>query len=200
MSFIWNDENTARAVKLAAEGLSASHIAKQVGAPSRSSVLGRLWRRGVQLESRANFFKTDTLKSRQEQIEARRLEVKRLYLDQNLSATETAKLIGVTEKSVRNIANKNGWTKSPEVIRQNAVKAGKLRWVNYVPKNPVVVKKSDAELIAEFLAKKKVTKLPEGIACGLTQWESRLVTAYPAQSFRQQNQAMYGKGHKSKAA
>lgn len=200
MVFIWTDENTALAVKLAAEGLSATYIAKQVGAPSRSAVLGRLWRRGVQLESRASYFKTDTLKSRQEQIEARRLEVKRLYMDQNLSATETARIVGISEKAVRNIANKNGWAKSPEVIRQNAAKASRARWANHVPKRPIVVQKSDAELIADFLARKKITKLPEGIACGLTQWESRLVTAYPSQPFRKQNQAMYGAGHKEKAA
>ena len=43
-SSFWTPEMDARAQRLRSEGVSAGEIARLIGAPSRSAVLGRLWR------------------------------------------------------------------------------------------------------------------------------------------------------------
>lgn len=45
----WNEINTALALKLWTEGQSAQSVAKQIGAPSRNAVIGRMHRIGHKL-------------------------------------------------------------------------------------------------------------------------------------------------------
>lgn len=53
MSFIWTDENFARATKLYLGGMSCTQVAEAIGAPSRNSVIGKLSRKGVRRPEQA---------------------------------------------------------------------------------------------------------------------------------------------------
>lgn len=51
-SFNWNNDNISQLVTLYAKGYSAKEIAKQIGAPSRNSVIGKAWRLGLKSKCR----------------------------------------------------------------------------------------------------------------------------------------------------
>ena len=119
--------------------------------------------------------------------EAKREIVQREYIDLGKSASVVGAMMGLTERQVRKIAYSAGMVRSPEVARANAIANKPVRVPTVKPENAV----SDADLIADFIARKGVTKLADGIACGLTRWEGQLHTAYPANSFRQRNAADY---------
>lgn len=120
-------------------------------------------------------------------------DVKRLYIDEGKSAKECAELLNTTPNAIRRAKYKYKWERNPifrkinhhtkmasrsgEVARESARRAWQTRnpgRINpYGPKSD----KTDAELIAEAIAKGKVTILAPGIAAGLTRIEAALGTA-----------------------
>ena len=88
----------------------------------------------------------------------------------HLSQAAMASLLGVTIHAVRASMERNG------LRTRHAERKAELEALKAIPKP------SDAELVAIYLSTRKVTQLPPGQACGLTQWEGALWVAGPNSS------------------
>lgn len=188
--FVWTNERVAKAKELAHSGLTSPEIAAAMGT-TKGSVLGRLWREGVTLTG-VTIRKDRPIKrpkrGSSEETLALYAAVKREYIDAGRSATEVGRELGIPDNRVRQIAYNHGWKKSAEVVKQNTIRGNKQHRAkvrSFVMEKRVG--KSDEELIAEYMAKGTVTKLPDGIACGITTWEQSLHTAYPTPAFNPKN-------------
>lgn len=113
---------------------------------------------------------------------------KDLYCVQGLSSTEAGKILGCDGAVIRRKANRSGWVRDPQQRFGNAARVQRDRWSGHVavrsphkaapaPQESRLVHADDQALIADFLARKGVTKLEPGRACGLSEIE-RMFGAY----------------------
>jgi len=140
-----------------------------------------------------------------EDVEALANEVIQLYIHEGLTSVETGKRLGISDKAVRMICHKRGLKQPPghraanhqkALARINAARAlaprppkppkppkarAPRRAFQRPTEAPVAVEArvSDADLVAAFLARNKVTVCPDGIACGLSQIEQHWHAATP---------------------
>lgn len=129
--------------------------------------------------------------------EANKTKAHDLYIVRGLSALEAGKAIGVSDKAVRFLCARQGWKRDNAAIRKERAIAGTKARAERLkaeraarlaavpapaprpvkpPPPPKPISASDAELIAEFLAKKSATVLPTMYARGVTEIERRLGT------------------------
>jgi len=123
-----------------------------------------------------------------------------LYIVEGQPAAKVAEQLGVKALNVRVIAHASGWNRDPkhEVNNRNARRAPpkptkqQQRVIAELTQSRLIGA-SDAELIADFIARRGVTACEPGWACGLTQLETRLGAANPARQTiwekRQENAA-----------
>lgn len=108
--------------------------------------------------------------------------LRRLYGDEGQGAAAVAEALKCRPRDVSRKVHKLGLSAArPDEVKRAAKLAAlqKGRAVKGArpvvdPDAPVV---SDADLVAAFMARGKVTQLPPGHACGTTRWESMLGTA-----------------------
>lgn len=119
------------------------------------------------------------------------------YMTEGRPSKQVASLLGCTDASIRKLAARKGWKRAPEVRYINSGYAQRQRNAQrrpaIVPALPPKEDRPDADLVAEFLAKKAVTILEPGLAAGLSAMERQFGTYKPGLDWKAQNAAMYGK-------
>lgn len=99
-----------------------------------------------------------------------------LYIVQGLPSSKVGELIGTTADQVRRKAHRMGWKRDAGARKTNQKIAQWRRWhgPEAQPRSAPEAKPAllrganDAALIADFIAKRGVTVVPPGVACGLS--------------------------------
>lgn len=116
--------------------------------------------------------------------EERRDAAHQMYVVEGRTAAETAEQFGVTAVNIRRLAHTHGWKRDPQVgVRNRTAKKPRAQASGAIPADLVATRfmhGSDAELVADFLARSQVTVCAPGYACGLMQIEILVHAANPA--------------------
>lgn len=126
----WNDDNTATAIRLWSEGVSAGDIGKQIGT-SRNSVIGKIHRMNLQGGGRASASApraSNVLWTDEETAELRRLAA------EGLTAPQIAARMGIERGRVHNRAKTIGLNITHEIIER--VKAPPVKTTVYEDSSP----------------------------------------------------------------